>query len=82
VLAVLEALGFGPIEWDAERPEVHLHPCPYMGLMKKHPDAMCGLHAGIIRGILHRVGAADDAACWIRSPRPGACVVRVPASTR
>ncbi|HEY1321741.1 MAG TPA: helix-turn-helix domain-containing protein, partial [Streptosporangiaceae bacterium] len=42
VLAVLEALGFTP---DTPGPpsELHLRTCPYLGLVRKHPDAMCGL---------------------------------------
>jgi predicted ArsR family transcriptional regulator len=73
VLAVLEAL---------ERPgppaEVHLRTCPYLQLVKKHPDAMCGMHAGIVRGVLQQYGADDDTALLEPFAAPGACVVRFP----
>ena len=79
VLAVLEVLGFTP---DSPRSasEVHLRTCPYLGLVRKHPDAMCGLHAGIIRGVLHERGAADETAVLEPFAATGACVVRFPAA--
>jgi hypothetical protein len=76
VLAVLEALGFTP-DTPGPRSELHLHTCPYLGLVKKYPDAMCGLHAGIIRGVLRRSGAEDDTAVLEPFAAPGACVVRL-----
>ena len=75
VLAVLEALGFTP-EAPGPPAEVHLRTCPYLELVKKHPDAMCGLHAGIIRGALRQSGADEDAAVLEPFAAPGACVVR------
>jgi predicted ArsR family transcriptional regulator len=77
VLAVLEALGFTP-ETPGPPSEVHLRTCPYLELVKKHPDAMCGLHAGIIRGALRQSGADEDAAVLEPFAAPGACVVRLP----
>ena len=77
VLAVLEALGFTP---DVPGPpaEVHLRTCPYLQLVRRHPDAMCGLHAGIVRGVLQHHGAAGDTALLEPFAAPGACVVRFP----
>jgi hypothetical protein len=57
---------------------VHLRTCPYLQLVKKHPDAMCGLHAGIVRGVLRHYGADDDTALLEPFAAPGACVVRFP----
>jgi hypothetical protein len=45
--------------------------------VKKYPDAMYGLHAGIIRGVLRRSGAGDDTAVLEPFAAPGACVVRL-----
>jgi predicted ArsR family transcriptional regulator len=79
VLAVLGALGFTPAT-PAAASELHLRTCPYLGLVRKHPDAMCGLHAGIIRGVLRQRGAADDAAVLEPFAATGACVVRFSAA--
>ncbi|XVV16685.1 transcriptional regulator [Actinoplanes sp. CA-131856] len=71
--AVLDALGFAPAP-RAER-RIDLHACPYLDLVHRYPDGMCGLHAGIIQGVL---GEADDV---VLEPfaAPGACVVHLPA---
>jgi predicted ArsR family transcriptional regulator len=75
VLAVLAALGFTP-ETPGVPSEVHLRTCPYLGLVRKHPDGMCGLHAGIVRGVLRQTGAPDGTAVLEPFAAPGACVVR------
>jgi predicted ArsR family transcriptional regulator len=77
LLAVLEALGFSPQEpAGGGFAEVHLRTCPYLDLVRGHPDAMCGLHAGIIQGVLEQ---ADAAGRVVLEPfaAPGACVVRL-----
>jgi hypothetical protein len=38
---------------------------------------MCGLHAGIVRGVLRQSGAAVDTAVLEPFAAPGACVVRL-----
>jgi predicted ArsR family transcriptional regulator len=77
LLAVLEALGFSPQEPAADGfAEVHLRTCPYLDLVRRHPDAMCGVHAGIIQGVLEQ---ADATGRVVLEPfaAPGACVVRL-----
>jgi len=82
LLAVLAALGYRPQEAAAGGvAEVHLRTCPYLDLVRRHPDAMCGLHAGIVQGVLDR---ADAGGRVVLEPfaAPGACVVRlVPGPT-
>lgn len=83
VTAVLDGLGFSP----RRRPtgaadtdvEVHLHTCPFLELVGQNPDAMCGLHAGVVRGILQHAGAPADGTVLEPFAAPGACVVRIPA---
>lgn len=83
VTAVLDGLGFSPRRQSAELStgtvEVHLYTCPFLELVGQNPDAMCGLHAGVVRGVLEHHGAASDAAVLEPFGAPGACVVRVPA---
>jgi predicted ArsR family transcriptional regulator len=78
LLAVLRALGFSP---RAVSPgacsEVRLLTCPYLTLVRQHPDEMCRLHAGIIRGALRESGAADDTAVLEPFGAPDGCVVRL-----
>lgn len=78
VTEVLQALGFTPREMASggADTEIHLFTCPYLELVRRHPDAMCGLHAGIIRGVRQRTGRADDSVRLEPFGAPGACVVR------
>lgn len=57
--------------------EVHLHSCPFLELVGRNPDAMCGLHAGVIRGALEQGGAPAGAAVLEPFGAPTACVVRL-----
>ncbi|UQU61803.1 helix-turn-helix domain-containing protein [Couchioplanes caeruleus] len=80
LVAVLDALGFTPrVAAGGDTTEVWLRSCPYLGLVRDHPDAMCRLHAGVIRGALHHSGADDDA---VLEPfaAPEGCVVRLRAA--
>lgn len=80
-LEVLDGLGFDP----ERRPDpaagdpvtIHLYTCPFLELVRANPDAMCGLHLGVVRGVLSQCGA--DAATAVLEPfgAPDACVVRL-----
>ncbi|MFF5083500.1 helix-turn-helix domain-containing protein [Actinoplanes sp. NPDC000266] len=71
LLAVLDTLGFAPDPRSERR--IDLHACPYLDLVHRYPDGMCGLHAGIIQGVL---GDRDEV---VLEPfaAPGACVVHL-----
>jgi predicted ArsR family transcriptional regulator len=72
VVAVLDALGFAP---RAAGPDVHLTECPYLELVRQNPDAMCGVHAGIVAGVLETTGGGTVALEPFAAP--GACLVRL-----
>ena len=76
-MAILDTLGFEPGTPEPDDTEVQLRACPYLELVRRHPDAMCGLHAGLIGGVLHAAGGTGDP---VLDPfaAPGACVVRLP----
>ncbi|GAA0711848.1 helix-turn-helix domain-containing protein [Dactylosporangium roseum] len=57
--------------------EVHLRTCPFLDLVGQHPDVMCGLHAGMISGVLHTAGAPDGQSVLEPFGAPAACVVRL-----
>lgn len=57
--------------------EVHLRTCPFLELVGQHPDVMCALHAGVIRGVLRTAGAADGEAVLEPFAAPNACVARL-----
>ncbi|MFC3740402.1 helix-turn-helix transcriptional regulator [Paractinoplanes deccanensis] len=73
LLPVLDTLGFSPA---LRGRDVHLRTCPYLDLVHRFPDGMCGLHAGIIQGVLGALGALADEEGVVLEPfaAPGACV--------
>ncbi|MFG2037093.1 helix-turn-helix transcriptional regulator [Dactylosporangium sp. NPDC048998] len=85
VITVLRGLGFDPRRQPEPAGgtgvEVRLRACPLLDLVGQNPDAMCGLHAGVVRGVLehHRVG---DSAVLEPFGAPDACVVRLSPARR
>ncbi|WP_433386084.1 helix-turn-helix transcriptional regulator [Micromonospora sp. KLBMP9576] len=85
VITVLDGLGFSPRRQPPDTTgavQVHLHTCPFLELVGQNPDAMCGLHLGVVRGILERDGISDDSVVLEPFGAPAACVVRLPAPVR
>lgn len=72
---VLDRLGFAPVAHGGA--ELHLRSCPFLALVADHPDAMCGLHRGVVLGVL---GGRDAAADLVPFGAPDACVVRLAAT--
>ena len=44
-----------PLE-DGTAVDVHLRACPFIDLARTHPDVVCGVHRGLLRGALTAVG--------------------------
>jgi predicted ArsR family transcriptional regulator len=84
VVSVLDGLGFSPRRQppgpDAGTATVHLHTCPFLDLVGRNADAMCGLHAGVVRGVLEHNGVPTEPMVLEPFGAPTACVVRVPIS--
>ncbi|BFU45057.1 helix-turn-helix domain-containing protein [Krasilnikovia sp. MM14-A1004] len=81
VSAVLAGLGFEPERQPAPpggAVEVHLRTCPFLELVGQNPDAMCGLHLGVVRGVLGHHGIGGDDAVLEPFGAPDACVIRLP----
>jgi predicted ArsR family transcriptional regulator len=85
VITVLDGLGFTPRRQPpdtGDSVQVHLYTCPFLELVGQNPDAMCGLHLGVVRGILSRDGVPEDSVLLEPFGAPAACVVRLPAPIR
>ncbi|GIJ22525.1 helix-turn-helix transcriptional regulator [Micromonospora lutea] len=86
VVAVLDGLGFSPRRQPTEdgrtETELHLMSCPFLELVGQNPDAMCGLHLGVVRGALPPDGAQDKSVMLEPFGAPAACVVRMAPSCR
>ncbi|WP_020660087.1 helix-turn-helix transcriptional regulator [Amycolatopsis benzoatilytica] len=56
--AVLHEAGFAPEPAaDAEHPVIRLRHCPFREVAEEHRDVVCGLHLGLMRGVLAEVRA-------------------------
>lgn len=75
VVALLERLGFAPRP-DARVGVVKLGRCPLLEAAHRHPDVVCAVHLGVVRGALEELGAGVDlTASTALQPfsEPGAC---------
>jgi predicted ArsR family transcriptional regulator len=78
VLDLLDDLGFEPRR-DAEDPaEVRLIRCPLLGAAQRHPEIVCGVHLGIVRGSLEEYGADPTGSALHPFAEPGACRLVIP----
>lgn len=77
--AVLDRLGFDP-EVTAARPdsaELTLHACPYADLLAVDAAVVCGVHLGLLRGLVGRLGHPDAEVRVGPWSTPGRCVAQV-----
>lgn len=82
--------GGGPAERDADR--IELHACPFLDVARRHPGVVCGVHLGLLRGLVEGGSAGDVAgggrvgvdgaarafaAELVPFARPGVCVAEI-----
>jgi predicted ArsR family transcriptional regulator len=78
VLRLLDDLGFGP-ETVPDRPaDVRLTRCPLLEAAHRHPEVVCGVHLGIVRGALEEYGADPAGSTLEPFAEPGSCRLVVP----
>jgi predicted ArsR family transcriptional regulator len=78
VVRLLDDLGFDP-EPSADRPDrVRLRQCPLLEAAHRHPEVVCAVHLGIVRGALEEHGADPDGTELSPFAEPGACLLVVP----
>lgn len=75
VTELFDQLGFAP---TLEDHQVVLHECPYRELAQRHPDVICGLHLGMLRGVLDGHGESGDDAWLDPFVTPTRCVAGLP----
>jgi predicted ArsR family transcriptional regulator len=72
VVELLDGLGFAP-QPDEETATVMLTRCPLLEAAHRHPDVVCGVHLGIIRGALEEYGGEPAGTDLLPFSDPGAC---------
>jgi predicted ArsR family transcriptional regulator len=56
VVQVLDGLGFAPADPGPQRP-IELHRCPFRQVAEEHSLVVCGVHLGLMQGVLDDVAA-------------------------
>jgi predicted ArsR family transcriptional regulator len=57
VSGLFERLGFAPELGHSEHGrQIALHACPFRLVARKHPEVICSVHLGLLRGSLARLG--------------------------
>ena len=57
--------------------EVSMHRCPYADLARRSPGVVCGMHRGLVEGVLDGVGSALEVDELEVFAQPGVCVLRL-----
>lgn len=74
VFDLLAGLGFAPTAADPTAP-IALHRCPLLDAARRHPDVVCQVHLGIVRGALEVFGDTGTAAALTPFAQPGSCTL-------
>lgn len=72
VVDLLADVGFAP-EPDEQVREVRLTRCPLLDTARRHPDVVCHVHLGLVRGALAEHGAPTREVRLLPFSEPGAC---------
>lgn len=75
---ILDDIGFAPepVISGRER-QILLHCCPFRETAKEHRDVVCGVHLGLMRGMLAELDAPVDAKSLDPFVEPNLCVTRL-----
>lgn len=74
MLGVLETLGFDPEE---RGDVVRLRQCPMLDVARRHPEVVCQVHLGLVRGALEAAGGTADGVGLEAFAEPHACVLHL-----
>ena len=78
VVRLLDDLGFAPRSSQGQPAEIRLTRCPLLEAAHRHPEVVCGVHLGIVRGVLTELGADPTGSALVPFAEPGACRLVVP----
>ncbi|MEV4823467.1 helix-turn-helix domain-containing protein [Micromonospora sp. NPDC049274] len=76
-LALFTELGFEPVHvGGAASGQIDLRACPFIDVARQYPDVVCGMHLGLLRGVVEAT-APNVSADLIPFARPGTCVAQL-----
>ena len=78
-LTVLGRMGFAPQRTDGRT--VRLTRCPLLSAARTEPEIVCGVHLGLVQGLLEALGAPSAGSDLLPFAEPGACRLILPPET-
>jgi predicted ArsR family transcriptional regulator len=84
VAALFDRVGFAPRPVSSERQRsLEMAACPFRDVARAHPEVVCSIHLGLLRGALRRSGlSAEQAGQAVLRPfvEPELCIADMPVS--
>jgi predicted ArsR family transcriptional regulator len=77
-VTLLAGLGFAP-EADAGATTAALRRCPLLDVARAHPEVVCNVHLGVVRGALETYGGDPAPVQLLPFAEPGACRLHLAA---
>ena len=81
VVELMSTLGFGP-ETGRTAESVRLTQCPLLETAREHPQVVCNVHAGLVRGALAELGDETTEVGLEPFAEPGACLLHLREADR
>jgi len=71
-------LGFEPeVAREGDELQLRLHACPFRAVATDHPEVVCSMHLGLLRGALDELGAPATTSSLAPFVTPHLCVARI-----
>jgi predicted ArsR family transcriptional regulator len=78
VSGLFAELGFEPeLTREGQNLQIRLHACPFRAVASKHPEVVCSMHLGLLRGALTELGAPATASSLRPFVEPHLCVAYI-----
>ncbi|WP_170212922.1 helix-turn-helix transcriptional regulator [Catellatospora citrea] len=76
--ALFAELGFDPVRTPYDgAARIELHACPFLDVARRHPDVVCGVHLGLLRGTVDGLAPQAFDAELYPFVRPGVCAAEI-----
>lgn len=77
-MALFTELGFDPVRAPQDGAgRIELHACPFLDVARRHPDVVCGVHLGLLRGTVDGLAPQVFDAELYPFVRPGVCAAEI-----
>jgi predicted ArsR family transcriptional regulator len=78
VSGLFAELGFEPeLAREGQELQIRLHNCPFRAVAVQHPEVVCSMHLGLLRGSLVELGAPATVSSLAPFVEPRLCIARI-----